>query len=81
MCKETDLFEELQQELGCMYISDMRFSPYQERAKELMRNRPLNIYSLRMLSDAAEYLYRRNTPFNSLEQAEGFFRNYGVCAC
>lgn len=31
-----DIFEKLKTQLGCMYISDLKFSPYKDMAVELL---------------------------------------------
>lgn len=69
-----DLFEILADEVGCDYISDMKYEPYNTMAKSLMANRTIEQYSLSILNDIAEYLYRGNYHFISIEQAHEFFQ-------
>ena len=33
-----DIFEVLKNMLGCIYISDLKFEPYKEKAIELLKN-------------------------------------------
>ena len=48
-----DIFEKLKAKLGCMYISDLRFSPYRDMAVELLGR--INADSKQM-SDVCSYL-------------------------
>ena len=70
-----DLFEELKNEIGCEYISDLRFGANNQLAKAIMRNINVNDYTLAELNDMAEYLYQKSVKFESLKEAANFFSN------
>lgn len=55
-----DLLEFLQYILGCTYISDLRFEPYNTKAKVLLKNIKLRKYSLKQIKDTIQYLYLKN---------------------
>lgn len=69
-----DLFEILAYELGCDYISDMKYEPYNSMARGLMVSQAVEQYSLPVLNDIAEYLYGGNHRFASTVQAQEFFQ-------
>lgn len=52
-----DLFEDLRKKVECMYISDMRFSPYNGIARHEFSRMDLSKYPAEMLLDAVQYLY------------------------
>ena len=74
MQTQRDLLDEVRAQLLCDYISDMRFEPYNSAAKKVLAGINFAEYSLRALSDAAEYLYGVNLQFNDHSQAEAFFK-------
>lgn len=53
---KADLFEEVRERCGGLYISDIRFEPFLTEAKAVMREIPLEQYSVSALNDMAEYL-------------------------
>lgn len=67
------IFEQLKEQLGCDYISDLKFYPYSSKAKALLKIWDLNAYSLAELNDIASYLYSA-VPFESKKDAI-FFLN------
>ena len=68
-----DLFELLQDKVGCEYISDMRSEPHRSRARKIIKELNLEDYTLTELSDMAEYLYDRKPDFSNMRQAQSFF--------
>lgn len=75
---EKDLFEELVDKLGCMYISDLTVDPYNQAAKKLMAKTNCQQYSISTLNDMANYLYGDKHCFETMTQAQHFFCNYGM---
>ena len=73
MTMEQDLFEALRVITGSEYISDLRFAPRNAQARAAVRLLDLRLFSLRDLSDAAEYLCGVKRDFETTEQAAGFF--------
>lgn len=55
--EEPDLLEFLKYILGCTYISDLRFKPYNEKAKFTLRQLDLRKYSLKQLKNVYKYIY------------------------
>ena len=72
--ENRDIFEELKKLIRCVYISDMRFSPWQELAREAIARMDLKEYTLFSLNDVAEYLYGENVSFIDQETAKEYFR-------
>lgn len=70
---EKDLFEELKCNLCCDYISDIKCEPFLSEAKKIMKTKKLDMYSLSMLADVAEYLYGEKIVFQEVYEAEHFF--------
>lgn len=70
---KKDLFEELRKQCGCRYISDIRKMPASYTARAFMQTAKLEQYTLKELSDAAEYLYNQTVEFVSYAMAESFF--------
>ena len=68
-----DLFEYLRSEIGCTYISDMHFGEANRLAKQCIKEIAFEKYTPAQLSDAANYLYRYEKVFNSVEEAKAFF--------
>ena len=60
MKSKFDLLEFLQYILGCTYISDLRFEPYNTKAKVVLKNIKLRKYSLKQIKDTIQYLYLKN---------------------
>lgn len=69
-----DLFEDLKSIVRCEYISDMRYSPWIELARNAITWIDLNEYSLFELNDAAEYLYAEKIYFINSSAAHEYFR-------
>ena len=67
------LLELLKCGVGCEYISDMTFEPYNTLAKQFIRGVTLEGYTLHELSDVARYLYKTDISFNDIEEAKQFF--------
>ena len=68
-----DLLEDLKKSVGCEYISDLRFAPFNCIAREKIAFMKLEDYPAPMLCDAANYLYGVNVDFSSAEHAKKFF--------
>ena len=68
-----DLFEDLKSQLGCRFVSDLRFEPYSSKAKLLLSEMDLSKYTLSELRDAAWYFYQHQMPFASINDAIYFF--------
>ena len=57
MNEDMDMLEFLKYILGCMYISDLRIEPYNEKVRLLFTKLDLREYSLNQIIDAIEYIY------------------------
>lgn len=68
-----DLFEVLRIHVGCDYISDLQYGENNRSAKEFMTTVDLSQWPLDILSDVAEYLFRKKQKFDSFDQARLFF--------
>jgi hypothetical protein len=55
--KTLNLLEFLKYILGCTYISDLRFEPYNTKAKLILQFLNRKEYSISQIKDALEYLY------------------------
>lgn len=71
--RNSDLFETLKDKLGCEYISDLRYEPYNSAVKNYIFTLCLEEHSLHVLTDAARYLFDANVNFTNTEQARAFF--------
>ena len=54
--KKNDLFEDLREETGAMYISDLRHSPYHELAIQILSQMCGEGYTISEWNEALEYL-------------------------
>ena len=54
--KKNDLFEDLREETGALYISDLRHSPYHERAIQILSQECGERYTISEWNEALEYL-------------------------
>ena len=68
---QNDLFDLLKQQVGCDYISDLRFEPYNSIAKNKLRCCEFDSCSLSELNDLAHYLFGIS-PFSSKDVAISF---------
>lgn len=68
---QNDLFDLLKQQVGCDYISDLRFEPNISIAKNLLRSFEFDSCSLNELNDMACYLFGV-PPFSSKDAAVSF---------
>lgn len=59
MDNELDLFDFLKHILDCTYISDLKYSHYNDKAKMLLKQLNLKNYSLNQIDDALEYIYNK----------------------
>lgn len=56
----SDLLEDLKTRVKCPYISDMRFSPYKEKARCELEQMDLSQYPIEMREKVFRYLYVEN---------------------
>lgn len=75
MMQKEDLFEKLWKMVGCDFMSDMKFAPYNRVAKILLRDIKLTDYTLKELSDMTEYLYKTKIQFHDYSEANDFFQS------
>lgn len=68
---QNDLFDLLKQEIGCDYISDLRFEPYKSIAKKKLKCCEFDSCSLKELNDITHYLFEVS-PFSSKDAAITF---------
>ena len=68
---QKDLFDLLKQQVGCDYISDLRFEPYKSIAKNKLKCFEFDSCSLNELNDLAHYLFD-SAPFSSKAAAISF---------
>lgn len=68
-----DIFEELRKNFGCMFISDMRYTPYRRQVLGTVLLLNLDRYPIEQLSDLSKYLTDRKMDFESSEQALEYF--------
>lgn len=71
---EKNLFENLAASINCTYITDLKFSPFNGLAKEILSNYfVLEEYTLKDLSDMYEYLYGEKKNFTNYNEAKAAF--------
>lgn len=71
---ENDLFEVVAFAIGCEYISDMKFEPYNDIAKkEVARHYCTERFPLKTLNELYEYLYGKARQFDSYDEAKNAF--------
>mgnify|MGYP006978485305 CR=1 FL=1 len=67
----NDVFESFVAQIGCEYVSDMRFEPYNTVAKSLLRAAVVEKkYALCDISALYDYLYGRHIEFSDYAEAE-----------
>lgn len=72
--KETvDIFKDLSHMIGCDDISDLRFEPYLEQAKEYITHIDLNCYPVTQIADLYHYL-GMSTELDELVKQYGFLQ-------
>lgn len=70
---ENDIFKDLQEVMGCEYISDIRMCGKRIWIWKFMKKLELERYSLHELCNLAEYVYDEKIKFDSYEQVRSFF--------
>lgn len=50
------MFETLKSMVGCMYISDLKFGVYNERAKELFKTLDISKFNTKEFEDVRKYI-------------------------
>lgn len=73
-CGDRDIFEDLVRRLGCEYITDMRFCPWNVKARREICRMAFEQYDLHQLEDIAEYLYAEKVRLENSRQAKAYFR-------
>lgn len=72
--KEKDLFNTLADSVGCDYVSDLRYEPFNSSAKHLIaRDFTFENYRLDELNDLFEYLYDKKAEFSTVREAKAAF--------
>lgn len=72
--EKGDLFETLAVMVGCDYVSDLRFEPYNSRAKKYLKGSfGFDLYSVGELEDLYCYVYSRTAKFGSKEEVKSAF--------
>ncbi|MGN0492011.1 MAG: hypothetical protein ACI4F7_00030 [Acutalibacteraceae bacterium] len=75
-----DIFEQLKESAGCEYISDLRFSPFKERALKQLPFLPIEELTVFQLNDLASYFYNSTSRFEDKNAALAFFKEKRVGA-
>lgn len=71
-----DIFEMLVVAIGCNFVSDMRYEPYNTLAKRVLNDMfDFKDVPLKTLSDLYNYLYRVKVDFQTYEDAISAFEN------
>ncbi len=69
-----ELLDTLRKTLGCTYLSDLRYTPFNQLARQEMQRLDLRMFSLTELSEVAQYLCETATVFTDYTEAEHFFQ-------
>ena len=75
MVNGLDVFEDLKNEVGCLYISDLRLPRYIKKSRKVLCKLDLKKYSLLQLNDVVNYLYDFPFLFSEKGEALRFFVN------
>jgi hypothetical protein len=67
-----DIFEKLENAIGCDYVSDLRFEPHCTKAKELLKTMEIEKCSVVELNDVTNYFYGKH--FSSADAAIRFLK-------
>jgi len=68
-----DLFETIQNAVGCDLLSDIKFEPYKTKACTALFSLKLEEYSLEQYEEFANYLFGELVKFNSYNDVENYF--------
>lgn len=68
-----ELLDTLRKILGCTYLSDLRYTPFNQLARQEMQRQDLQRFSLTELSEVARYLWETTTVFTDYTEAKHFF--------
>lgn len=66
------LLEYLSFKVGCMYLSDLRYSKHLYNIKHVLRSIDPNIYSLKEWNDAVNYITGEKYEFDNVNEALDF---------
>lgn len=70
----NDIFEIIRTAVGTEYISDLRFGKYSREIKAFFKSEDITKYSLKELTDVAQYIFDGKTEFASYGEAKDFFK-------
>ena len=70
--KKNDLFEDLREETGALYISDLCHSPYRERAIQILSQECGGGYTISEWNEALEYLLLHEKCATVVEAQQAF---------
>lgn len=68
-----DLFETLQNIVGCALLSDIKFEPYRTKACTAIFSLKLEEFPLSQYEEFANYMFSENIKFNSYSDVEKYF--------
>ena len=68
-----ELLEKMRSEIGCEFISDLRFGINNKTARQLLKNADLHEYPLNEAADAVKYIFFCEDDFKSVLEIEEFF--------
>ena len=69
---KEDLLEDIRTIIGCAFISDLRYEPFNDRAKKLISIIDLEAYPFADITDAVAYLFFSEGIFESIQQIKEF---------
>lgn len=73
---QADLFEDVKNESGCMYISDIKTGPGRMQAIRAMCAMDLTPYPMSSIEDMADYLFGEKVTFADYAQAHCYFTRH-----
>lgn len=68
----SKLLEKMRSEIGCEFISDLRFGKNNKTARQLLKNTDLHKYPLPEAADAVKYIFFCDDDFKSVLDIEEF---------
>lgn len=75
-----DLLEDVRTVIGCEFITDLRYEPFNDRARKLMAVIDLELYPFPDVLDAVSYLFFSERHFEGIQQVKEFIRQ-DSCWC
>lgn len=67
-----DLLEDIRTIIGCEFISDLRYEPFNNRARKLISILDLESYPFADITDAVSYLFFSEGLFENVQQIKEF---------